>query len=163
MGAFGARHPLEVERGSSSFFCVLRAKNVTAIAPLLAALLTVVAIGYEVAIVLHLFRDWKGFRTNPSGVPMNFLVRIGIFTFVAVLCVIVAITFLAHIESPLPNLFLSFLPMAAFIIFGTQSDILQALMFWRKDDEEEDEAPMVRQPSRSSSTDDVPREKEPIE
>jgi len=118
-----------VKRSGSGMFCIIQSSGVGDAGAIISGLMALIAVGFEVAIISRMFRNYRGFRS--SGVNMNFLVRIGVFTFVAVLAVGVAFVFVAHLQSSAPNLFLAILPTAAWVIFGTQTDLLEALMFWR--------------------------------
>ncbi|KAJ7639853.1 hypothetical protein DFH06DRAFT_1217351 [Mycena polygramma] len=135
----GLSNRVEVARNTSGMFChitnAFQAK-VTAIVVILAMLTMLV---YEVLTIILLFRNWTAFqrlrvRSNDA-VSLPLMIRITVFSFLPMVAMAISsISFLP--SSPIleaqMNLIIAVLPVAAAIIFGTQRDILNAWMFWKK-------------------------------
>ncbi|KAJ6531858.1 hypothetical protein B0H19DRAFT_459361 [Mycena capillaripes] len=129
----------EVARNLSGMFCHLTNSfqaKVTATVVILAMISMLV---YEVLTVMLLYRNWTAFqrlrvRSNDA-VSLPLLIRVTVFSFLPMVAMAISsMSFLpsSPIVEAQTNLIVAFLPAAAAVIFGTQRDLLNAWMFWKK-------------------------------
>ncbi|THH05816.1 hypothetical protein EW145_g4516 [Phellinidium pouzarii] len=129
------RDPSLVSRNRYAFYCTIHTQIVD-IVPAIAALVILTVIIFEVLIVIKLYRMHKAFvqmRTN-GGPPLQLVVRVGIFSTYSFLVIVACVSFWESSGDELPYVIQASLPTAAFLIFGTQRDLLEAwgvLRLWR--------------------------------
>ncbi|KAJ7158708.1 hypothetical protein C8R46DRAFT_1224641 [Mycena filopes] len=135
----GLSNRSEVARDISGMFCHLTnslQKKVTATVVILAMLAMLV---YEGLTVSLLYRNWTAFKRlrvrSNDAVLLPLMIRISVFSFLPMVAMVVSsLSYLS--SSPIgdgqTNLIVAFLPAAAAVIFGTQRDILNSWMFWKK-------------------------------
>ncbi|KAJ7494391.1 hypothetical protein B0H11DRAFT_2392829 [Mycena galericulata] len=135
LAVVGAMNPDKVSRSRTLFYCSIDLPIVN-IVPGTSALIMVVVIVFKVLIGVKLYRLNKTFKTfsrpsastNKFGAapPMHIFVRVGIFSAYSLLALVACVTFWASTGDDLPYIVQASLPTAAFLRFGTQSDLLRA-------------------------------------
>jgi len=125
----GALYPVTVSRSRYLFYCTINL-GVVNVVPGTSALIMIGVVVFEVLIGLKLYRHNKAFkslnRTGNGGPPLHLIVRVGIFSAYSVLAFIGCIAFWSSTGDTLPYVIQASLPTAAFLIFGTQAEILRA-------------------------------------
>lgn len=153
----GNAQPQRVKR--SSLYCTIGLPEVTDLAAGISAGAAVGAITIEILTAITLHRHWRAFRnaTN-TGLNLSILIRVLVFSACSILALLTCMAFLANMTSPVFNIIIACLPMAAFLVFGTQSDLLRPWCFWQKyrdgkiPDEESDEKSDAQLASSSSTS-----------
>ncbi|KAI1786457.1 hypothetical protein LXA43DRAFT_975775 [Ganoderma leucocontextum] len=130
----GTMHPTDVERAGHFVYCTIstgRPGNITA--AIVAAILLVM-VGFDIYIGAMLYRNWRALQGSdqPFQIPFSLLVRVALFSLVCVIGIGCAFVFLANVSYFAGNVIISLMPMIAFLVFGTQRDILKVWMFWRR-------------------------------
>ncbi|KAJ6448135.1 hypothetical protein C8R47DRAFT_1324809 [Mycena vitilis] len=128
MVVLGSRNPAVVSRSRYLFYCTINLPSVNAV-PGTSAFIMFMVLVFEVLTALKLYRHYKVFktlrRTADNGPPLHLFVRIGIFSGYSLLALVGCITFWSSIGDNLPYIIQASLPTAAFLIFGTQEDLLR--------------------------------------
>lgn len=118
----------------SRFYCNIELREVTYTASGVSGLAVLASIAIEILTAVTLSRHWRAFRKigAKSGLSLGLLIRALVFTFCGVLALLTSLAFIADFTSPVPEIVLACLPVAALLVFGTQADILRPWCFWRK-------------------------------
>ncbi|KAH9921238.1 uncharacterized protein BXZ73DRAFT_91847 [Epithele typhae] len=130
----GTLNPSSVERAGHLVYCTLqggRAGNITA---MVVAAILLVMVGFDIYIGVVLYKNWRALRgsDHPGQIPFNLLLRVALFSFVCVVGIGCTFIFLSGVSFFAGNILISLMPVVAFLVFGTQRDILEAWVFWRK-------------------------------
>ncbi|KAI0761007.1 hypothetical protein BD413DRAFT_681400 [Trametes elegans] len=133
----GTQHPSTVQRAGGLVYCTIKtgtprvSGNVTA--SFVAAILLVM-VGLDVYIGVVLYKNWRALRGSdcPRKLPFSLIVRVSIFSFFCVVGIGCAFLFLSEVSFFAGNTIIALMPLIAFLVFGTQRDILGAWCFWRK-------------------------------
>ncbi|KAJ7491048.1 hypothetical protein FB451DRAFT_1124663 [Mycena latifolia] len=129
MIVLGSLYPETVSRSRYLFYCTINLTVVNAVPGTSAVIMGVVLI-IEILIAIKLYRHNKAFksmsRTGSGGPPMHIFVRVGIFSGYSLLALIACVGFWSSTGDNVPYIIQASLPTAAFLIFGTQQDILEA-------------------------------------
>ncbi|KAJ7126937.1 hypothetical protein C8R44DRAFT_108998 [Mycena epipterygia] len=132
----------EVARDISGMFCHLTNSFQVKITAGVVILAMITMLVYEALTVAVLYRNWTAFqrlrvRSN-NAVSLPLMVRVTIFSFLPMVAMVIStLTFVPNspttssIGDAQSNLVVA-LPTAAAVIFGTQRDILDAWIFWKK-------------------------------
>jgi len=135
----GIADPERVELEPGGFYCHIDKPSPSIVGACLVLLATSAALVIEVMIVILLSRNWRAFRVlqrrDEHAVSLSIIIRISVFAILPLIGL--GLSFTAYVPNlvdkifPPYNLLLASLPTAAALIFGTQSDIIHAWMFWR--------------------------------
>ncbi|KAJ6489611.1 hypothetical protein C8R47DRAFT_1195989 [Mycena vitilis] len=112
----------------------------------------------EIWIGIVLCRNWVAFRNSPEmgidpQVSLTMFIRVGLFTVISMTGVgLSSFTLVSPSSNPYWSLVLPTVPIIASITFGSQEDIMKALVFWR----ESGPAPAPTS-ATSGSTSDLPK------
>lgn len=118
----------------SSLYCTISLRIVTNLSAGISAAAVITSLVIEILTAITLHRHWRSFRTNAkNGLSISILIRTLIVLIFSVIALVTCMAFLANLGSIVPNMVLACLPMAAFLVFGTQSDFIRAWCFWRRD------------------------------
>ncbi|KAH8119186.1 hypothetical protein DFH11DRAFT_427971 [Phellopilus nigrolimitatus] len=123
---FGSTNPSLVTRNRYLFYCTINSKAMDII-PAVSAMIMFTIILFEALIAFKLYHMHKAFvhmRSN-GGPPMHLVVRVGVFSVYSFLAIIACIGFWSRAGAELPYIIQASLPTAAFLIFGTQKDLLE--------------------------------------
>jgi len=128
----GNQHPHRIYR--SEFYCAINVTLISDLAPGASAVAVVASIVVEVFIAITLRRSWRAFRDLGSGAgpSLTLVIRALVFTIFAVLALATCVVLLANYTSSVPDIVIACLPMAAFLLFGTQADLLRVWGVRRK-------------------------------
>ncbi|KAI0819275.1 hypothetical protein BC628DRAFT_1333405 [Trametes gibbosa] len=133
MLVIGTRNPHSVQRAGALVYCTIKGPpgNITAI--FVAAILLAMVV-MDVYIGTVLFKNWRALRgsDHPGAIPFSLIVRVAIFSFVCVVGIGCAFLFLSNISFFAGNTIIALMPLIAFLVFGTQRDIISVWMFWRR-------------------------------
>ncbi|PAV19456.1 hypothetical protein PNOK_0439000 [Pyrrhoderma noxium] len=124
---FGATNPELVSRNRYTLYCTIHSDFVD-IVPALAAIILFILIVLECFIVIKLYqyrRETSHLRLG-SGINISIFLRAGIFSLYSFLSLIACIAFWSRTGAEIPYIFQASLPTAAFVIFGSQKDLLEA-------------------------------------
>lgn len=128
----GLRNKSEVNISRDFFYC--SASSVTGYtSTIVCGLLMLVSVVLELHVAYLLFLSWRSGTLQTRALPMDLIVRLGVFSIYGILCVVVAII-LASGSTPKDKpsyafLFMSTLPLAIWAVFGTQKDVFRAWTF----------------------------------
>ncbi|KAJ7898071.1 hypothetical protein B0H13DRAFT_2032389 [Mycena leptocephala] len=135
----GIVNPDQVELEPGGFYCHLDQTPPTIVAACLVLFATSAALVIEGMIVILLSQHWRAFRAlqrrDEHTVSLSIIIRVSVFAILPVIGL--GLSFTAYIPNfvdkifPVYNLLLASLPMAAALIFGSQSDIVHVWMSWR--------------------------------
>ncbi|KAH9847238.1 hypothetical protein C2E23DRAFT_871909 [Lenzites betulinus] len=134
MLVIGTQNPSKVQRAGALVYCTIKAGapgNATAIV-VAAILLAMVVLDVYIGTVLY--KNWRALRgsDHPGAIPFSLIVRVAIFSFVCVVGIGCAFLFLSNISFFAGNTIIALMPLIAFLVFGTQRDIIGVWMFWRR-------------------------------
>ncbi|KAJ7162082.1 hypothetical protein C8R46DRAFT_1103412 [Mycena filopes] len=128
MVILGSFNPETVSRSRYLFYCTINLPVVNAVPGTSAIIMAMVCV-FEVLIGIKLYRHHKAFkgmsRTASNGPPLHLFIRVGIFSAYSLLALVACIAFWSSSGDNLPYIIQASLPTAAFLIFGTQGDILR--------------------------------------
>ncbi|KAL5533675.1 hypothetical protein ACEPAG_135 [Sanghuangporus baumii] len=123
--AYGAKHQSRVSI-EWQFYCTIRSKAVIYTVSAFTLLFLALTLGFQAVVLRTLFRASRHFRAvNQSSYYL--VLRVGIFTIYSVITFIVSIVITLDPTTTFAYLFVSTLPLACFLIFGTQKENLR---FW---------------------------------
>ncbi|KAL5485049.1 hypothetical protein ACEPAI_7691 [Sanghuangporus weigelae] len=115
-----------VSRNRYLFYCTINS-TIVDLVPGIAAMIMISIIVFEGLIAFKLYRMHKAFvsmRLN-GGPPLHLIIRVGIFSVYSFMSIVACIGFWSKAGAELPYIIQASLPTAAFIIFGTQPDLLE--------------------------------------
>ncbi|PAV19454.1 hypothetical protein PNOK_0438800 [Pyrrhoderma noxium] len=132
--AYGASNPDLLTRNRYIFYCTINS-NFVNIVPAIAAIIMFTIIIFEVLVAVKLYRMHKAFKHMRSGgPPLHLVVRAGVFSFYSFLSIVACVTFWTSPGEKLPYIIQASLPTAAFVIFGSQNDLLEVwgiMLIWK--------------------------------
>ncbi|KAF8522095.1 hypothetical protein BU17DRAFT_64443 [Hysterangium stoloniferum] len=109
-----------------------------AVPSVVSAIFAVIAVIVEVVIARRVYRTWHAFRqldASNSGIHLSLLIRAALFSVCCILGIMLCGAQLANANYTVPGILIAFLPMAVFLMFGTQPDMLRAWGLWRDEDQ----------------------------
>ncbi|EJF58584.1 hypothetical protein BD309DRAFT_920132 [Dichomitus squalens] len=129
----GTLHPNTVERAGHFVYCTISSGRPGNIIAIIVAIILLVMVVFDIYIATVLYRNWRALRGSdrPGQIPLSLLVRVAIFSFVCVVGIGCAGVFLSNVAFFAGNVIIALMPLIAFLVFGTQRDILDVWMFWR--------------------------------
>ncbi|KAF9456593.1 hypothetical protein BDZ94DRAFT_1275235 [Collybia nuda] len=137
-----------IERSSSGLYCRVNQNTPSTFAGALVVLFAGSVVILEVYIVIHLYHRRMFIKKIDArkmvDFPLKPFISMAAFTILGGLAVIMVFVVEVSDEGSLLNI-LTVLPLAVGLIFGSQTDILVALMFWRKQQLE-----LVKKPTSKS-------------
>ncbi|KAJ7594992.1 hypothetical protein C8J56DRAFT_453784 [Mycena floridula] len=116
---------------SSGMYCTSSNPIPGRISAGLVTLIMIPTIVLEIIIVTTLRKNWPQFRTRGHAISM--IIRVLLFSLFGIFSTVLSLFFFftVHHGSEL-NIALSALPAVATVIFGTQRDIIETWMFWKR-------------------------------
>jgi len=111
-----------VRRANSGLYCVIDNGIPGKINTVLCVLAMIATLGIEASIGIKARRHMRS--VGSAQLPIGMLVRVVLFTAAGVVAIAMSFIFVTRVFSPLPNIFIALMPIAAVLIFGTQADIL---------------------------------------
>ncbi|KAJ3925445.1 MAG: hypothetical protein NXY57DRAFT_1031988 [Lentinula lateritia] len=138
---YGLLNAAEVQRDPTGMYCNLANGIPTKISAGLVAMFCIAMLIYEVRTFRMLYKNRSALRSlqaqRRSSVPVTMIVRISIFSFLPILALglsvfAVVLTNGGSTENILSNIMTASLSGAAALIFGTQQDLLHAMIFCRR-------------------------------
>jgi len=121
--------PEDVTRDRKFFYCTIGGGHDIGIGTtIFATSLLAAVLVMETHVAIVVFRNWCIVRNNHYGWDM---LRIVIFSFYGILSETSAFVNLTYPSNPLPYIVLATVPLAAFLVFGTQKEILRVWCFWK--------------------------------
>ncbi|KAF8522092.1 hypothetical protein BU17DRAFT_87191 [Hysterangium stoloniferum] len=133
---YGHTHPTEIVR--VHFYCHISTRAFAAVPPAVSAIFAVLAVIVEIVIARRVYLTWHAFRqldASNSGINLSLLIRAALFSVCCILGIMLCGALLANTSNPAPGIVIAFLPMAVFLMFGTQPDMLRAWGLWRDEDQ----------------------------
>ncbi|KAJ7343106.1 hypothetical protein DFH08DRAFT_871729 [Mycena albidolilacea] len=125
----GSQNSETISRSRSLFYCSISLHLMTVV-PATTAVIMAAVVVFEVLICVRLYRHRRAFRnmarTNTGAAPLDLLIRVGIFSLYSLLAFVACIAFWVSTGDLLPYIILASLPTVAFLMFGTQGDLLRA-------------------------------------
>ncbi|KAJ3847173.1 hypothetical protein EV368DRAFT_88041 [Lentinula lateritia] len=138
---YGSFNSADVQRSTTGMFCNLDGGIPTRISAVLVAIFCVTMLIYELRTFNILYKNWFALRqlqsNKQNNVPVTMIVRISIFSFMPIVALGLSVLAVlptkdSHKENVLANLITASLSGAAALIFGTQRDLLRAMIFCRR-------------------------------
>jgi len=128
----GAVHPEVVTRHRYFFYCTVHLSAVNVV-PGTSAVILVFVVIFEILIAVRLYRMRKAFALmkTSGGPPIHLIIRVGIFSTYSFLAVFACIGFWSETGDDVPYIVQASLPTVAFVVFGTQRDLMTAWGFFR--------------------------------
>jgi len=129
----GYSHQQLVHR--SSFYCTIKIPAVAHLGSGIAAAGALVSIVTEIFVVITLYRHWKTILDAgvKNGLNLSLVIRASVFTVCGLLALLTCVAILDQSLTAVTNIVIACLPMVAVLIFGSQTDLLRAWCFWRKE------------------------------
>ncbi|KAI0661868.1 hypothetical protein C8Q70DRAFT_1052169 [Cubamyces menziesii] len=130
----GTRHPETVQRSNGLVYCTIKTGTPGNVTAACVAAILLIMVGLDVYIATVLFKNWRALRKSdrPGQIPFSLIVRVAIFSFVCVVGIGCAFVFLSNVSAFAGNTIIALMPLIAFLVFGTQRDILSVWLFWRQ-------------------------------
>ncbi|KAI0364465.1 hypothetical protein BV20DRAFT_1057184 [Pilatotrama ljubarskyi] len=130
----GTQHPDKVERAGGLVYCTIKTGTPGNVTAVFVAVILVVMVGLDVYIGTVLYKNWRALRGSdrPGKIPFSLIVRVAIFSLVCVVGIGCAFVFLSNVSFFAGNTIIALMPVIAFLVFGTQRDILSVWLFWRR-------------------------------
>ncbi|KAF8872509.1 hypothetical protein BD779DRAFT_1679674 [Infundibulicybe gibba] len=129
---FGLQHPLLVERSMNGTYCVLVNTALPKLTSSFATFISAVILALEVAVGAILYR-YRGHLAGFGQSPVMAL-RIAVFTMIGIAAMAVSLVYTVTWKRGVEfDILIAVLPLAAVIIFGSQTDILRVWIFWWRD------------------------------
>lgn len=130
----GTMHPNDVERAGHFVYCTITTGKPGNITAGIVAGILLIMVGFDIYIGAMLYKNWRALHKSdhPFQIPLSLLVRVSVFSLVCVIGIGCAFVFLAEVSSFTGNIIISLMPIIAFVVFGTQRDILNVWMFWKR-------------------------------
>jgi len=129
----GLNHPDTVQKSKNGMYCHIHdqfqvpAKLTTAFM----VLTMFPTVSIEGIIILGLYRNWRTYQRD-NGDLLGMIIRVCCFTFFSALSVGISFVYLSQPSSiSVGRIIWALDPVAFFVIFSTQRDILNTWMFWR--------------------------------
>ncbi|KAI0635517.1 hypothetical protein C8Q77DRAFT_573286 [Trametes polyzona] len=134
MLVIGTRNPQKVQRAGGLVYCTIKLSEPGNVTAIFVAAILLVMVGLDVYIGTVLYKNWRALRgsDHPGAIPFSLIVRVAIFSFICVVGIGCAFVFLSNISFVAGNTMIALMPLIAFLVFGTQRDILNIWMFWRR-------------------------------
>ncbi|KAF9071789.1 hypothetical protein BDP27DRAFT_458650 [Rhodocollybia butyracea] len=130
----GQTHPQAVQLSPTGFYCHLKLPEPVTVSSSITIIATIGVTITETWMAIKVHQN-RGHLTQTSH-PMAFVVRVFLFGFVDLFTLAVGLLFLQPQPTrrdDVANCFLmSLVPMLVLVIFGSQKDIIQVWMFWKK-------------------------------
>jgi len=119
----GLREPEGVLRSRDFFYCSV-GSPVGTISCIVCGVFMALSLLFEVHIGITLFLGWRRRILRVDALPVDLLIRVGVFSLYAGLSVTAAIIMIWS-SSDIAYLFIATLPPAIWVVFGTQRDVLR--------------------------------------
>jgi hypothetical protein len=142
----GAERPDAIRWNSTGMFCIIDTRIPELVISTICIIIITIIVVLEVSITVSLCRHWvhlSGVKALTSAF-VAIMTRVAIFTIFGVMGIIVCATVLLTSQTPLPGIYMTLLPVIAFVLLGTQVDIIRVCIFWRNteladgDDDDDD-------------------------
>lgn len=129
----GLLNPTKVVRAPSDIYCIISNTIPGKVSGVIVIITEAITIFYEARIGLIVYYNWRHFnRPDTTGsISPTLMIRVAVFTFFGFVTIAASLVLLSHVASIVPNVFIAIMPLAAFLVFGTQLDIVRVWIFWR--------------------------------
>jgi hypothetical protein len=129
----GYHNPMDVSRGRKFFYCSIEGHDLgVAVAAFCDILILCVAL-LEVWICVTVYRKRRAVRNKTvQGFSFGLTFRITVFAIYQTMAGIAALITIWDPTNPFPYLMLATLPLTAFLVFGTQPDIVNVWCVWNR-------------------------------
>jgi len=131
----GAANPLNVSRSRRFFYCSVDSPHLTNTITIFSAIVLMTAtvlMGWTVVLVYRRIMSARKHAPHPRWtVDLNFPFRIMVFGIYIIISMSLNVLSIKSPSSPAPDLIIASAATVIILIFGTQSDILRALCFWK--------------------------------
>jgi hypothetical protein len=142
--------------GDNGLYCTFTWKPFyTYVGPLFCLVMLIIILGFELAVVINLYRLHKLIHTifplATQRAPPSLFIRVLIFTSYSIITFITCILFLSDSSSHWGYLMEASIPLAVVVVFGTQKDLFLTWSFWKpKKTEISFDEPVIDQASPAS-------------
>jgi len=129
----GASHPERLSRNRRFFYCSVDFLPLTNTLTIFSAVVLFATLVFEAWTVVILVKQWnvqKG-STMRRSLELSLPIRILAFGFYITIALSLSLLSIKTPQSPVPDLAIASAATVVTLIFGTQTDILRALRFWR--------------------------------
>jgi len=127
-------------RMDSGLYCGLISGVPGDVSAALVIVMVVITVSYEIRIFKLLLDNRRRYPdSNESSISIPIVIRVAVFNLFGILTVASGAVFLTRnsIGEEVGNLVIASLPVAWVLVFGTQTDIVRAWMFWKHDEAED--------------------------
>jgi len=128
--AVSLRFPADVSRARNFFYCSLNGHGIGNSTGIFCAVTMQIVWVLEIIIGIKMYRNWRVARTG-AGLSISNTIRITVFSAYGALAGISALISIWRPDDPLPYMVLATIPITAFLVFGTQKDMINACCFWK--------------------------------
>jgi hypothetical protein len=128
--AASLKFPEDISRARNFFYCSLNGHGIGNSAGIFCSVVMFAVVIIECIVGVKMYRNWRVARTG-EGLSISNTIRITVFSAYGALAGISALISIWRPDDPLPYMVLATLPIAAFLVFGTQKDMIKASCFWR--------------------------------
>jgi len=129
--AASIQFPEDISRARNFFYCSLDGHGIGHFTGIFCSVVMFIVVVLECIVGVKMYRNWRVARTG-EGLSISNTIRITAFSAYGALAGISALISIWRPDDPLPYMVLATLPIAAFLVFGTQKDILKACFFCKR-------------------------------
>ncbi|TFK73031.1 hypothetical protein BDN72DRAFT_257280 [Pluteus cervinus] len=132
----GSQNTDKISRNRRFFYCSVEALPLTNLIMTFAAFILICTFIIEVWTMYILYKRWSALRRQGSklrwSMELNLPVRVLAFGLMIIFALSLSLLSIKTPETPVPDLAITCTALFIVIVFGTQTDVLRALCFWRK-------------------------------
>jgi len=134
--AISLKHPNHVNRERDFFYCALHDDPLFNAMSIFTFIVCLGITLLEIQLAMSMYRNWRVLRRagQSTGVDLQLLLRVILFGVFVFLGMIIDVISMFSTRSLAPDMYSAFAGLIVFLVFASQSDILRAWSFWRKDD-----------------------------
>ncbi|TDL29806.1 hypothetical protein BD410DRAFT_780299 [Rickenella mellea] len=135
----GGTEPFRLSRSRRVFYCSVRQSLLTNTITAFSAFVLLATLSLELWIAFLCYKHWRVLRQNEltegHGMDLNLIIRTAVFGMAIFLGMSLSLLSMKAPSSPVPDLALATMGSIVVLIFGTQKDILRALVCFRREDD----------------------------
>lgn len=130
------KHPSKVNREHRFFYCALHYDPLSNAMSIFTFIVCLGITLLEFQLAMLLYRNWRmrGRTGQSTGIDLQLLLRVFAFGVFIFLGMFVDVVSMFSQRSLAPDMYFAFAGLVTFLVFASQSDVLRAWCFWRKDD-----------------------------
>ncbi|KAE9407161.1 hypothetical protein BT96DRAFT_914772 [Gymnopus androsaceus JB14] len=134
---YGLLNPGSVQRDATGMYCGINSGLPAKVSAALVAIFSITMLVYQVLTFTALYKNWIAFRqlqASPqnNNLSLSMIIRVSVYSFLPIMALgLSLVAAILTTSSSLAHIVTATLPGTAALIFGTQRDILRAIICWR--------------------------------